>query len=445
MRKVSEPPHLDELEQLQELARNAPPRTPLYVGLFDKYTDTFYRAILLDCIFSKRPTRAPESGNKTPAYYRKKPLAAWLKLKTIDDLSRDVFIRLFGSVPIGEETFWEVDGKAKSAALDSSGLWAGAPLLRSNVIAHLSDIHFGSDYGFPDKRAKGKYPLLDILRRDIEKTAPDGLGLLIISGDLITHAKSDLLFQHVKPFLLEATKALKIDPEHVVIVPGNHDLPLKDYELTDYSHESTFREFLTNFYKAETTLSGLRRFRLPSGNRLEMLLINSVRLRKKEESNFGFVEWGLYDPMLAASPHDPDVLRMAVMHHHLVPAPREEHPDPEYPQASLSATVDSGAVLEGLQSHGFRLVIHGHQHVPAISKIARGATPHAGERIGGLDDGVYVVAAGSAGSKRLTDAMRDNCYNVLTLKKDKRFVVEARRFTPSEPNVSRWFLTHDLR
>ena len=442
-RKQSEPPHLAELDQLRELSRKASSEAPFYVGLFDRSTDTFYRAIVIDCVFSDAPMKSPEPA-KTPAYYSGEAVAAWLRLTRIETLSKDEFVNLCGSVPIGDLTFWAID-EAEPRPSGLSTPWNGVPELRSNIVAHLSDIHFGSDHAFPERASLGKYPLLEILRRDIEMSAHDGLGLLVLSGDLITKADSPMLFERAIPFLEEAIKVLKIEREQVIIVPGNHDIPLQTYKPIDYSHESTFRAFLKLFYGRPSEIAELRRFRLPWGAPLELLLINSVRLRKVEEGNFGFVQWGLYDPLLRSNAYDPEVFRMAVMHHHLIPAPREEHQDPNYPAASLSATLDSGAVLDGLQSHHFHLVVHGHQHVPGVSKVARGSIPVAAEPVSGLDGGIYIVAGGSAGSERLTDEMRDNCYNLIVFTKDKGFTVEARRFNPGRPNVTRYFVTRELR
>src|SRR6478672_8229486 len=71
----------------------------------------------------------------------------------------------------------------------------------------------------------------------------------------------------------------------------------------------------------------------------------------------------------------------------------------------LSVTLDAGSVVEGLQSHGFQLALHGHQHVPAITRIDRGSAVDGNVELshGG---GMVVLAAGSAGATRLSDEMR---------------------------------------
>jgi predicted phosphodiesterase len=151
-----------------------------------------------------------------------------------------------------------------------------------------------------------------------------------------------------------------------------------------------------------------------------------VRLRHKAESQFGYVQWRLYDDALRLAERNPDDFRIAVLHHHLVPASREERTDPNYQEAAISVTLDAGAVVEGLQSNGFELALHGHQHVPAIARIDRGS-PVDGKIKLSEDGGMVILAAGSAGSTRLSDEMRDNSYNIIKVL-EKGYSVEAKRF-----------------
>lgn len=75
----------------------------------------------------------------------------------------------------------------------------------------MSDLHFGKDFGFPDKSVPGKKHLLDILVKDIEKTVPLGVGIIIITGDLISYADANLFFDNVIPFLNELVNKLEVD------------------------------------------------------------------------------------------------------------------------------------------------------------------------------------------------------------------------------------------
>jgi hypothetical protein len=171
----------------------------------------------------------------------------------------------------------------------------------------------------------------------------------------------------------------------------------------------------------------MRRYLLQSGKTLEILSINSVRLRSEKEKDFGYVRWALYDDLLTSLPRDPDTLRLAVLHHHLVAAPREQAIDPDAPEAGISTTLDAGAVIEGLQTHGFTIASHGHQHVPKVTQVARAFSNDGKVDLGTIGSGLTLSAAGSAGSKRLSDEMRDNSYSVVRFG-NGGFELEARRF-----------------
>src|SRR5687767_83793 len=75
------------------------------------------------------------------------------------------------------------------------------------TIAHLSDLHFG----------RHDPVLADVLVTQLGKTRPD---LIVISGDLTQRARRSQ-FAAARDFLRRL-------PGPVLIVPGNHDVPLYD-------------------------------------------------------------------------------------------------------------------------------------------------------------------------------------------------------------------------
>ena len=287
----------------------------------------------------------------------------------------------------------------------------------------MSDIHFGADFGFPTVAGPGETPLLEVIERDFRDDPP---GLIVVSGDITSRADANVLQDKGLKFLNSLSQSLKVPKECFVIVPGNHDIALQDYRPSDYSHETAYNLFTKEFYGRAMSCPELRRFSFANGRTIEVLAINSVRLRHKSESQFGYVQWPLYDDVLRLTKQNPEDFRIAVLHHHLVPASREERADPDYKEASISVTLDAGSVVEGLQAHGFELTLHGHQHVPAITRIDRGAPINGNIKLN-KNGGMVVLAAGSAGAKRLSDEMRDNSYNVIRVL-PKGYSVEARRF-----------------
>src|SRR4051812_35093740 len=87
--------------------------------------------------------------------------------------------------------------------------WRPAPVSTTSMrtLVHLSDLHFGRiDASVVD-------PLIEIVR----DLTPD---VVVISGDLTQRARS---YQFV-----EAARFLSALPQPQIVVPGNHDVPLRN-------------------------------------------------------------------------------------------------------------------------------------------------------------------------------------------------------------------------
>jgi predicted MPP superfamily phosphohydrolase len=370
---------------------------------------------------SDRPIASPEIG-RTPSYYAEARLPGWFKLENIEEVSERDFVDTISEIPLGESTFFEVSGRLVHADHKPTN-WIQ---IKGSTILHISDVHLGSDFAFPSKEGPGAVPLIDVILRDTADTPP---GAIIISGDITTRADTNVLFNEGLGFLNTLVDKLSLTPDQVIIVPGNHDIPLSKFAPHDYSHEIAFKSFLNAFFKRSVSYPELRHFILGNGLRLQLLTMNSVRLRRETEKNFGYVQWPLYEDILKATPYDPATLRIAVLHHHLVPAPREEVLDSNYHEASVRVTVDAGAVIAGLQRHQFQLALHGHQHVPAATRVSKGILEDGSCNLNGLGAHLTVLAAGSAGAARLSDEMRDNSYNLLKFDANN-IEIEARRYNP---------------
>jgi predicted MPP superfamily phosphohydrolase len=392
----------------------------LTVGVFEYSTPGFFVANMVDCIATKGSERVPTPDVRhTPSYASEKRCPAWFRFTAIEEISATAFEERFGPPPSGDGTFYPIWRERSQASPRAS-----EPIKTSRPsILHLSDIHFGIDFGFPQRSGPGETPLLDVIERDLRDDPP---GLIVVSGDITSRADANVLLNEGLRFLRALSDALKVPKECFVIVPGNHDISLQNFAPTDYSHEAAFNLFTKEFFGRDMKCPELRRFRFHNGRTVELLAMNSVRLRHKAESQFGYVQWRLYDDALRLTERNPDDFRIAVLHHHLVPASREERTDPNYQEAAISVTLDAGAVVEGLQSNGFELALHGHQHVPAIARIDRGS-PVDGKIKLSEDGGMVILAAGSAGATRLSDEMRDNSYNIIRVL-ENGYSVEAKRF-----------------
>ena len=193
-------------------------------------------------------------------------------------------------------------------------------------------------------------------------------------------------------------------PDHVVAVPGNHDLTWDD----------AFQEDRELFFKqlVESALSDLeiraafdgtpRVVAIDNGSAfpLALLLLDSCRLEGREMAGLGRVgddqltglEAALNDAGISSATH----CLIAVLHHHLLPVTTTEVPadhDPRQgPFPRISLTVDAIEVLRRLSLLGVTAVVHGHQHSRALLEfrnIAWRAQPPS----------IHVAACGTCGGR----------------------------------------------
>jgi 3',5'-cyclic AMP phosphodiesterase CpdA len=244
--------------------------------------------------------------------------------------------------------------------------------------------------------------LMQLLRRYAEQDWPKAI---IVSGDLVNRGgaqdgDNDQFgeFANVCRFLERLRSELRINPDRVLVVPGNHDV--------DWSPGLSQVERFGNFMRAmaeagyvtpteqlgevtgvTTTLS-----RIVDGVNCEVFLLASPlfsgttdaankalvdRLRAlisalpaaqrtvleeeldRNRASLDIAAVGRRQLELLArggSLRDgDDVTRIVVLHHHLLP-------DPHVEVAPFEAVVDAGRVLETLVSNQFDLVLSGHKH-----------------------------------------------------------------------------------
>lgn len=414
-RKPTEPERFDELVELAKRLNDG----VLTIGLYDKSQQRFFTADVAACAFASagQYLESPESI-KTPEYYRKEKLPAWFRIRRFESVAEALFVELFGTVPLGDETFYPIGDSAAPRSGDPAPIDARGTRLKGSTILHLTDIHFGADFGFQFKAQPGQVPLLDVITQDVDSIARKDVGLVVVSGDITSRGDSSHLFNNGLPFLEQLCARLGLDHSQVVIVPGNHDISFKEFAPT-YDHERAYNTFLQTFYGVATQQHRLLRYELPNGRPLEILTISSVKLRTRDTSNYGWVDWQACETLLkAASAPPPGTLRIAVLHHHLMSTLRDERlPDTDYPDGSVSVTLNSGAVIEGLQRYGFGLALHGHQHTPGLYRVARGRVGHGSLALQYLDQPLYAMAGGSAGARadRIDGDVRDNSYGLLRI------------------------------
>ena len=267
------------------------------------------------------------------------------------------------------------------------------------VLLHLSDIHFAGHAEFGEITAHHRFfegpdtqPLIAELRRelidgDAKLELPRERLHIVVSGDL-AWTGSDEEFDQAREFLDELVAMLNIGHERVHLVPGNHDLNWHLSAANRARRLDNYLRLVVGFYGEELARSRYPLIRWPlayagpppsahellgvnldEDNRMLLCGLNSCVL-EDEQHHYGYVGQRQQKELrrrLTALDLPSDLVRVAVMHHHL-------HPYPEFLRAraneevfaDLSVVRDAGALESELEQLGFDLVLHGHKHRPLL-------------------------------------------------------------------------------
>jgi 3',5'-cyclic AMP phosphodiesterase CpdA len=285
------------------------------------------------------------------------------------------------------------------------------------LILHFTDLHLGNaaddslgDYktefvpiGERVTRQKVLHSTLTALSRHLGETG-EQLDTVVISGD-ITYANARDGFE-----ALAGTPDLLGDrlppPERTVVVPGNHDVK---WHASPSSRER-YENFLT-FVRARSYVTPMldgvdvpplepdRHQLLLDGGRVQIVPINSANycgvfapfkylsndqwteiepspgvpnlpLLEKELNGLRSFDAARLTPQQlealgsmiesAGSPSQPGRIRIALLHHHLLPVSTSEEVKP------FESVVNLGALRNFLLAHEFDVVLHGHKHTSNI-------------------------------------------------------------------------------
>ncbi|MBE0428436.1 MAG: metallophosphoesterase [Thermoleophilia bacterium] len=181
------------------------------------------------------------------------------------------------------------------------------------IIAHISDIHAGSQYFVPN--------LMDRAVIELNELKPN---VVIVTGDL-----TDQGFK--QEYLLAKSYLDKIDCENLLVVPGNHDA-----RNVGYVH---FEEMF--------------------GSRQSILHRNGLSIVGVDSSepdlDYGTVGRHRYKWVKEQFTQKAD-FRVFILHHHLLPVPGTGR--------ERNMVYDAGDILEVLQQCQVNMILSGHKHVP---------------------------------------------------------------------------------
>lgn len=297
---------------------------------------------------------------------------------------------------------------------------------QSSFLLHLSDLHFGPEYGFAttgDTPVRRTLPrlLIDDLTYQVRLGAPAGV---IISGDLTWQAKEEE-FEMAAKFIELLRSEFALEPYHFVVVPGNHDIkwvedpaekPIRgkprEVKFPEAEAKRNFRDFYTRLFgiPPNNSFSQGRRFLLGNYVTIDVIALSSSELEQTHFAGYGYVgaeqlqvamkemSWEEGKPRTS--------YRLVTLHHHLLPVVPEEEIK-EYDK-NYSITLDAGNIIYECLAAGVDMVVHGHQHQPFTGALMRsrgGNRFEAGRTL-------VVNAAGSTGLKRERIVSGKNVYTI---------------------------------
>lgn len=249
-------------------------------------------------------------------------------------------------------------------------------------VMHLSDLHFGTES--PE--------IVASLIRQIQNVSPD---VVVISGDLTQRARWRE-FHAAKAFI----EAVEAGDSVVIVVPGNHDIPLYN----------PLARALRPFHRYRSVI-GRTQVAVKRLGRLRFITVNSVR-RERHASGF-ITAQRRREVVRSAQEAGENDINIVVTHHPLginsLAAGNDEH---------------SGDLVTCRAWHdaGVNMILSGHEHRPFLLDAREQLieNPHRG------DPPMWILNAGTAISSRVRHD-HPNSYNLLKFngsRGEKRVMVE---------------------
>jgi UDP-2,3-diacylglucosamine pyrophosphatase LpxH len=302
--------------------------------------------------------------------------------------------------------------------------------LKSNLILHLSDLHFdrrGPAAGTHIWARSGSETLARAVK---EALGENRVGALVITGDftMIAHEEE---FEAAYRDITALLRSLELSPNEVVICPGNHDIAWTKKADEVYQEQAEFfaaeapaaasaayakfySELLKHAPNADFSMG--RRWLLPNGCVLEICGLNSSSFEhgKKYLTGMGKLTPGAFvnaANRLGWRPEAPTLaLRVVAIHHHVTLTENTEKLAEYYQGFGMLA--DAKKLLREAAPRGVQLVLHGHRHRTFLWREGVYGLPEFAQKSRFLGH-IAVLGGGSAGSTD-TDGER-NFFNLLSL------------------------------
>jgi 3',5'-cyclic AMP phosphodiesterase CpdA len=307
---------------------------------------------------------------------------------------------------------------------------------RSDNILHLTDVHFaiGSTnraqhvWRYDTDGRTTSHTLVEAVTTALAR-AERKIGLVIVSGDF-TFVGDTSEFDEARAAISHLLGILDLSADHLVIVPGNHDIQWTTKAAYDHDAEvvqappearRNYEKFYRDLLRHEPSrhLSMGRRFALPCGLMIEVCGLNSSSLETGKHflAGMGRIDEGAFAEaaqQLGWTNARRLALRLLVIHHHL--ALIEDLEPAEGYGKGYGLAVDAVRIQRMAAKYGVHLAVHGHKHRSFIWRSIVYELPERAQpqyRLGELS----IIGGGSAGSKETEGA--SNYFNVIALEPSK--------------------------
>jgi predicted phosphodiesterase len=505
-KRPREPRRFEVWNYLQEeLAKNK----EVWVGLFDSGApnpDVSVRLAKINAVIPPLEDHLPEGVPDLPAgeeelvpeYYRKSPFSrAWMRIVQIRDKPSKFFgtysyaapppplpgipakllTRLANKVVIDDDelrtmdaTIWLVRPRNDHDQVEkflAPTVRVTEPLsiepisVPGDTILHLTDLHFAKTpraqhvWGYPTD-----VPKVATLAEEVGRAASGKqVGIVIISGDF-TFLGSDAEFDEADRSINAILGTLGLGADHLVIIPGNHDIvwskavgdqydPKSPVQSAPEEAKQAYKKFYSRLmsHQPNNDFSMGRRFILPSGVTVDICALNSSSLEQGKDylSGMGMVRPTVFNEVadrLGWKSHKKSLaLRILTVHHHLTPTEDVESPG-EFSKG-FGMAIDAKRILRDAAGYGVHLVLHGHRHRVFVWREGVYHLPENAQKKWKLGD-VSLLGGGSAGSSAVESAR--NFINLITVTGEgiKAEVLRSQTLDSFKP-MNTWIATFSLQ
>ncbi|NJN45155.1 MAG: 3',5'-cyclic-nucleotide phosphodiesterase [Candidatus Competibacteraceae bacterium] len=238
-------------------------------------------------------------------------------------------------------------------------------------LMHFSDLHFGKHF-LP--------PVAEALLTSCKQLQPP---LMVISGDLTQRAKREE-FRQAREFFARLPDVPRI------LIPGNHDVPLyRIWERISNPH-GNYREFISPTLNSTLRLDNAMIVGLDSTN--PHRAITNGRITAEQLAFCAKAFEGL----------PPEIARIVVLHHHLIPAPGYKR---------IAPISQAKQALDQFTQLRVDLILAGHLH---RAYVGNSLDVYSGQE---RDHGIVIVQCGTSTSRRGRGFEREkNTFNWVRLR-----------------------------